>query len=60
MTAKTCKACEHPDRAVIDRALAIGQAPRSIVRRYRYISRLEVQRHRDECLVGGAQKREAV
>ncbi len=51
MTAKPCKACSHPDRGVIDRALLVaGQSPRSIVRRYRDVSRLEVQRHRDRCL----------
>ncbi len=51
MTAKPCKACSHPDREVIDRALLeVGQSPRSIVRRYRDVSRLEVRRHRDECL----------
>ncbi len=51
MTAKTCKACSHPNRGVIDRALlGVGQSPRSIVRRYRDVSRLEVQRHRDTCL----------
>ncbi len=50
MTDKPCKACGHPDRGVIDRALALGQAPRSIVRRYSGIGRKEIQRHRDECL----------
>ncbi len=51
MTDKPCKACGHPDRGVIDRALLMaGQSPRSIVRRYRDVSRLEVQRHRDTCL----------
>lgn len=48
---KPCKACEHPDRGVIDRALTRArQSPRSIVRRYRDITRLEIQRHRDKCL----------
>ena len=51
MTAARCKACEHPERATIDRALLrAGQSPRSIVRRYRDVSRPEVQKHRDECL----------
>ena len=50
MSARPCKACEHPDRRVIDRALGIGQSPRSIMRRYVGISRREIQKHRDECL----------
>jgi hypothetical protein len=45
---KPCPACEHVERATIDRALAIGQAPRSIVRRYAGLSRKAVQRHRGE------------
>lgn len=61
MTGKGCKACEHPDRGVIDRALIkAGQSPRSIERRYSGISRREIQRHKDECLAarGGADGRE--
>ena len=48
--AKPCPVCTHLDRGVIDRALGIGQTPRSIVRRYAGLSRRAVQRHRDECL----------
>jgi hypothetical protein len=52
MRPKPCPACRHPERATIDKAiLEHGQAPRSIVRRYRDLSRLAVQRHRDGCLV---------
>ena len=52
MTAKpSCKACEHPDRRVIDRALAVGQAPRSIMRRYSGLSSRAIEKHRDQCLV---------
>lgn len=60
MTAKRCKACGHPERATIDRALAVGQAPRSVVRRYSGISRREIQKHRDECLaaLGVAERKE--
>ena len=60
MTDKPCKACSHPDRGVMDRALALGQAPRSVVRRYSGISRREIQKHRDECLAatGGAERSE--
>ncbi len=47
---RPCKACEHHDRRVIDNALAIGQSPRSIVRRYSNLARRDVQKHRDECL----------
>ncbi len=54
-----CKACEHPEWRTIDNALALGQSPRSIVRRYRGISRLEVQRHRDECLAQNERKETA-
>ncbi len=50
MTAKRCKACEHHDRKVIDSALALGQAPRSIMRRYSGLSRRDIQQHKDECL----------
>ncbi len=44
---RPCQACVHPERKTIDRGLAIGQAPRSVVRRYRGLSRKAVQRHRD-------------
>ena len=47
---KPCKVCSHPERATIDNALRIGQAPRSIIRRYAGLSRKAVTRHRDECL----------
>ena len=52
MRPKSCPACGHPERATIDNALAIGQAPRSIIRRYAGLSRKAVMRHRDGCLVG--------
>lgn len=48
MQPKPCPACEHPERRIIDRALAIGQSPRSIIRRYAGLNRKAVQRHRDE------------
>jgi hypothetical protein len=38
------------ERRTIDGALAIGQAPRSIVRRYAGLNRKALQTHRDECL----------
>ena len=47
---KTCKVCSHRERATIDNALRIGQAPRSIIRRYAGLSRRAVTWHRDECL----------
>ena len=34
MSAKPCKACAHQEHDVVDRALAVGRAPRSAVRRY--------------------------
>jgi broad specificity phosphatase PhoE len=44
---------EGHGRPLIDRALSEhGQAPRSIIRRYRGLSRLAVRRHRDGCLAG--------
>lgn len=50
-TRKPCKACTHPERATIDKALQVlGMSPRSIIRRYAGLSRKAVQRHRDECL----------
>ncbi len=48
MQLKRCPACEHPERRTIDNALAIGQAPRSVVRRYAGLSRKAVSLHRDE------------
>jgi hypothetical protein len=50
MQRKPCPACTHPERRTIDGALAIGQAPRSIIRRYAGLNRKAVQKHRDECL----------
>lgn len=50
MQRKACPACNHPERATINRALSIGQAPRSIIRRYAGLGRKALQRHRDECL----------
>ena len=51
MPRRACPACSHGQRATIDRALLEhGQAPRSIVRRYRGLSRRAVERHRDRCL----------
>ncbi len=50
-----CKACEHPERRTIDNALALGQSPRSIVRRYSGLARQAVQRHRDGCLAAADQ-----
>jgi hypothetical protein len=47
-------ACEHFERATRDKVLSEhDQAPRSIIRRYRGLSRIVVQRHRDECLAAG-------
>jgi len=50
MPRKPCPACGHPEKATIDNALRIGQAPRSIIRRYAGLSRKAVTRHRDGCL----------
>jgi hypothetical protein len=50
MPHKPCPACIHPERKTIDRALEIGQAPRSIVRRYAGLNRKALQKHGDECL----------
>ena len=56
MPRKDCPACVHPERALIDRALLeYGQSPRSLVRRYRDLSRLAVQKHRDGCLAKPAE-----
>ncbi len=48
--AKPCPVCSHLERATVDKALATGQAPRSIRRRYSGLSRKAIQRHRDVCL----------
>ena len=50
MSAKPCKACAHQERNVVDRALAVGQAPRSAVRRYAGPNRKALTRPRDERL----------
>ena len=50
MPRKSCPACSHPERAMIDKALCIGQAPRSVVRRYAGLNRKALQKHRNECL----------
>jgi hypothetical protein len=39
---KPCPVCMHLKRDVVDRGLAIGQSPRSIVRRYAGLSRRAV------------------
>ncbi len=46
---RVCRVCEHPERAVVERALALGQAPRSIRRRYSDLTRRAIQKHRDTC-----------
>jgi hypothetical protein len=50
MSAKPCKACAHQEHNVVDRALAVGQAPRSVVRRYAGPNRKALTRPRDGCL----------
>ena len=45
--------CRHPERGTIDRALALGQASRSVLRWYAGLSRRAVQKHQDECLLAG-------
>lgn len=44
-----CRVCAHGERAGIDSSLTIGQAPRSIARRYTDLTRRSIARHRDEC-----------
>jgi hypothetical protein len=53
MQGKPCVVCVHPERATVDRALGVGQAPRSIVRRYAGLSRKAVTRRRDGGHHGG-------
>jgi hypothetical protein len=50
MQRKACPVCTHPERLTIDRALEMGQAPRSIIRRYANLGRKALTRHRDVCL----------
>jgi hypothetical protein len=45
-----CRICEHPERALVDRVLRVGQSPRSVARRYSDTSRKALTRHRDVCL----------
>jgi hypothetical protein len=56
---KPCAVCSHPERAGIDSSLTIGQAPRSIARRYADLTRRSIARHRDECLKAGKAPRAA-
>ena len=55
MKDKACPACTHPERSTIDRALQLGQAPRSVRRRYAGLNRKALTRHRDECLRLGSE-----
>jgi hypothetical protein len=48
--AKDCPVCSHLERATIERALSLGQSPRSVRRRYSGLSRKAIQRHRGRCL----------
>jgi hypothetical protein len=50
MSAKPCKACAHQEHNVVDRALTVGQAPRTVVRRYAGLNRKALTRPRDGCL----------
>ncbi len=48
---KTCRACEHPERIKINKALVvIGQSPRNLTRRYSALTRRDLSYHRDVCL----------
>ena len=47
---KPCRVCEHVERAVVERGLAVGQSPRSIQRRYSDLRRKAIEHHRDVCL----------
>lgn len=46
-----CRICESPIRDRVDRALASGQSPASLARAYRDLSRHQIRRHRQVCLI---------
>ena len=57
---QTCLACSHPERAVIDNALAAGQSFRDIAGRFS-LSRSGLHRHKDhvaQAIVKASEKRE--
>jgi len=56
---KVCRVCAHGERTTIDGSISIGQAPRSIARRYSDLSRRAIAAHRDECLKAGKAPRAA-
>ena len=50
MTARPCRICEHPERAVINMLLLAPLAPRAINKRFGTTTRRSLIRHRDLCL----------
>ncbi len=51
MSGKTCRICEHPERALLDKLLEQGQIPpRALAKRIGLTTRKALTRHRDECV----------
>ncbi len=51
MNAKPCRVCAHPEGEFLSRCLVGGQSPRQAARRYSQLTRRDLTRHRDTCLL---------
>jgi len=50
--------CDHRDRALVDGSLGAGIGPRSIVRGFKDLKRLDITRHQRNCLTSEAKGEE--
>jgi len=55
---KSCRICQHPEDALVDKLLAAGEGPRSIARRVGSTSRLSLSQHRDRCIANAIEQEE--
>ena len=53
---KSCRICQHPEVALVDKLLAAGVGPRSIARRVGSTNRLSLSQHRGRCLADQIEK----
>jgi hypothetical protein len=53
-TSASCAVCRSlsRERRLLDAALALGYSPRRLSRKFKDLSRTQIQRHRDVCLGG--------
>ena len=56
---RSCRACDHKERSLLDALLKQGFSPRAIARRIGNVTRLDLNRHRDRCLLEQAEEEEA-